>query len=96
MSLIAHKCLAAPGFAVERKELDKQIQFEVREAKRIQQEQQCSWSEALRLACDGPLDLKAPALCVSDADRRAVDDWRERHPFKGHDYQAKKAAATGN
>jgi hypothetical protein len=54
MSLLAHACYAARGFEAERRDLDRAIQAEVREAKRIQHEVGCSWSEALRLAADVP------------------------------------------
>jgi hypothetical protein len=50
MSKLAHATYAAPGFAAEKKVLAEQAQHEVREAKRIQQQTGCTWTEALRLA----------------------------------------------
>lgn len=53
MSHLAHSTYAAPGFEAEKKALDKQIQAEIAEAKRIQQQTGCTWTEALRLAKEG-------------------------------------------
>ncbi|MFN3888116.1 MAG: hypothetical protein ACK4MG_14270 [Aquabacterium sp.] len=50
MSAMAHACLAAPRMDAQRKELDLRIQAEIAEAKRIQQQTGCAWTEALRLA----------------------------------------------
>ena len=50
MSLLAHAVYAAPRFEAEKRDLDKAIQHETREAKRIQGQEGCSWTEALRLA----------------------------------------------
>lgn len=50
MSLMAHACRAAIRMESERRDLDQRIQAEVVEAKRIQQQTGCKWSEALRLA----------------------------------------------
>lgn len=50
--ILAHAVRAAPGLraAVQRKNLDRIIRDETAEAKRIQAQTGCSWSEALRLA----------------------------------------------
>lgn len=50
MSRLAHAVFGAPRFATEKRDLDRKIQLEVGEAKRIQTEKRCTWSEALRLA----------------------------------------------
>ena len=50
MSRLAHSVYAAPGFAAEKWDLDRRIQMEIREAKSIQHQTGCTWSEALRLA----------------------------------------------
>ena len=50
MSLLAHTTYGARGFAAEKRNLDKRIQAEIMEAKRIQKAAGCTWSEALRLA----------------------------------------------
>lgn len=50
MSLLAHATLGAPRMEADRRALDARIRHEVREAKRIQAEVGCSWTEALRLA----------------------------------------------
>ena len=57
MSLLAHACLMdlpisffTPERRAERRQLDATIQAEILEAKRIQQETACTWSEALYLA----------------------------------------------
>lgn len=54
MSLLAHACLMARGFEAERRALDKRIQDEAMEARRIQRQLGCSWSDALRLARQKP------------------------------------------
>jgi hypothetical protein len=38
--------------------LDKELQDEIKEAKRIQAQTGCAWSEALRIAAKTPLSLK--------------------------------------
>jgi hypothetical protein len=52
MAKLTHATFAAKGYDMrtKRKELDQRIQDEIIEAKRIQREHGCSWSEALRLA----------------------------------------------
>jgi len=50
MSFLGDAVYAAKGFALEKRELDCAIRFEVDEAKRIQRQIGCSWSEALRIA----------------------------------------------
>lgn len=50
MSLLADALYAAPRFGVQKKNLDARIQYEIEEAKRIQAQVKCSWSEALRIA----------------------------------------------
>lgn len=63
MSLLAHATYAIASvpassrmkLKVRKRELDEQIQFEIREAKRIQREVGCSWGEAVRLATRRPL-----------------------------------------
>jgi hypothetical protein len=53
MSRLAHATYAAPGFAAEKRAQAAQAQHEIREAKRIQAQTGCSWTEALRLAYRG-------------------------------------------
>lgn len=48
MSRLTHATYAAPGFEIERRELDKTIRAETLEAKRIQREEGCTWAEAMR------------------------------------------------
>ena len=50
MSLLEQTTFAAPGFEAEKRPLDATIQAEIIEAKRIQQQTNCTWSEALYLA----------------------------------------------
>lgn len=50
MSLLAHAVYGAPGFEAEKRDLDKRIQAEIREAHRIQEQTNCSYEEALRIA----------------------------------------------
>ena len=50
MSLLAHTTYAARGLEAQRRNLDKQIQAEAREAKRIQRATGCTWARALMLA----------------------------------------------
>lgn len=54
MSLLAHLVYGAPRMDVERKGLDARIQFEIREAQRVQTQTGCTWSEALRIAARAP------------------------------------------
>ena len=62
MSLLAHACLAAPGldFKAMRTALDERIQYEIREAQRIQEQTGCSWGEALRIAAGRDITLDIP------------------------------------
>lgn len=57
MSRLAHATYAAPGLDMRarRKAMAPQIQREVVEAKRIQQQTGCTWTEALRLAYKGEM-----------------------------------------
>ena len=50
MSALDHAIYAAPGFDAEKRALDAQIQHEIREAKRVQAQTGCTWTEALRIA----------------------------------------------
>lgn len=58
MSLLAHATYAVGkvpassrmNVKARKRELDAQIQFEIAEAKRIQEQVKCSWGEAIRLA----------------------------------------------
>jgi hypothetical protein len=50
MSLLAHTTYGARGFEAEKRALNKRIQAEIIEAKRIQQQTGCKWGEALQLA----------------------------------------------
>jgi hypothetical protein len=50
MSLLAHTTYGALGFSAQKDALVSQIQHEIKEAKRIQQQTECSWTEALRAA----------------------------------------------
>ena len=50
MSKLAHSVYGAPGFSKEKGALFQQIQAEIKEAKRIQEQLHCSWTEALLLA----------------------------------------------
>lgn len=47
---LLHAALIAPGMEREKKALLEQMQLEVRNAKRIQAQTGCSWTEALRAA----------------------------------------------
>lgn len=56
MSLLAHSIGAAINGESARRirhELDQKIRHETKEAKSIQKQTGCSWSEALRIAKDG-------------------------------------------
>jgi hypothetical protein len=50
MSILAHSLRAARGMHSSRRNLDREIAEETKEAKRIQQQLGCTWSEALRIA----------------------------------------------
>lgn len=50
MSILAHALYAAPNFRARIKVLDDHIQHEIKEAKRIKEQLNCSWDEALRIA----------------------------------------------
>lgn len=54
MSRLAHTVYGAPGFKAEKRALAATAQHEVLEAKRIQQQTGCSWTEALRHARQRP------------------------------------------
>lgn len=55
MSLLAHSIGAINGESARRirHELDQKIRRETKEAKSIQKQTGCSWSEALRIAKEG-------------------------------------------
>jgi hypothetical protein len=50
MNAIAHSTFAAPLMTTEKKALDQVIQAEISEAKRIQAQTGCTWTEALKAA----------------------------------------------
>jgi hypothetical protein len=50
MSILAHATYGASKFDAEKRDLDNRIQFEIAEARRIQQQTGCAWSDALRIA----------------------------------------------
>jgi hypothetical protein len=50
MSLLAHATYASRGFDIQKRNLDRRIKDETIEAKNIQKQTGCSWSEALRIA----------------------------------------------
>jgi len=50
MSLLAHAAFGYKMSQVERRNIDKDIQSEIRAAKIIQRETGCAWTEALLLA----------------------------------------------
>lgn len=50
MSALAHTTYAAPGFEAEKRALAAQAQHEIREARRVQAQTGCTWTEALRIA----------------------------------------------
>jgi hypothetical protein len=60
MSRLAHAIYGAKGFEAEKKALDKRIQAEIAEAKRIQRASGCGWSEALRVAASTPVKPAPP------------------------------------
>jgi hypothetical protein len=50
VSVLAHATYAAPGFDAEKRSLAAQAQREIVEAKRVQAQLGCTWTEALRIA----------------------------------------------
>lgn len=54
MSTLAHSTYAAPGFDAEKRALAAQAQREIVEAKRVQAQHGCTWTEALRIAHNRP------------------------------------------
>lgn len=50
MSRLAHAALGAPGLAAEKRAAHEEAQAAVVEAKRIQRELGCTWTEALHIA----------------------------------------------
>ena len=50
MNKIAHSTFAAPSMSIEKKALADVIQAEIKEAKRIQVQTGCTWTEALKAA----------------------------------------------
>jgi hypothetical protein len=50
MSILAHAVYGVRNFGAEKRTLNATIQHEIREAKRIQAQVNCTWAEALRLA----------------------------------------------
>lgn len=54
MNKIAHAVFGAPGFDTEKKDQANQAQHEIQEAKRIQRQTGCTWSEALKAAAHVP------------------------------------------
>lgn len=50
MSRLAHAALGAPGFATEKRAAHEESQAIIVEAKRIQRELGCTWTEALHIA----------------------------------------------
>ena len=50
MSILAHATLAGPGFEAEKRAMAATAQHEVRQAKHIQDQTGCTWTEALRIA----------------------------------------------
>ena len=49
MSILAHATYGALRFDMEKRDLAKQAQQEIAEAKRIQKQTGCTWGDALRL-----------------------------------------------
>lgn len=54
MSLLAHSTYGAPGFNTEKRALLHTAQHEIVEAKRVQAQTGCTWTEALRIAHNQP------------------------------------------
>lgn len=52
MSRLAHATYGAPGFEAEKRAAAIQAQHEIKEAKRIQQQTGCTWSDALRAVAE--------------------------------------------
>jgi hypothetical protein len=52
VSRLAHATYGAPGFGPERKALDAQRALEVKNAKAIQEQTGCTWTEALKAAAN--------------------------------------------
>lgn len=50
MSLLAHSTCGAPAFDAEKRALRYRAQQEIAEAKRVQAQTGCTWTEALRIA----------------------------------------------
>ena len=50
MSRLAHAALGAPGFATEKRAAHEESQAIIVEAKRIQRDLGCTWTEALHIA----------------------------------------------
>ena len=59
MSRLAHATFAAPGFEPEKRALARQAQLEVQQAKEIQARTGCSWTQALKEACEGRAETTA-------------------------------------
>jgi hypothetical protein len=53
MSLLAHATYGSTDFTIEKKSMSAKAQSEIVEAKRIQHQLRCTWTEALRIACKG-------------------------------------------
>lgn len=69
MSRLAHATFAAPGFESEKRALASQAQIEIRQAKEIQTRTGCSWTQALREACEG----RAETTALQTEDTATVD-----------------------
>lgn len=50
MSLLAHSTCGAPSFDAEKRAMRYAAQHEIVEAKRVQAQTGCTWTEALRIA----------------------------------------------
>ena len=66
MSLLAHLIYAAPRMDAEKRGLDARIQFEIREARRLQEQTGCTWTEALLMAARDLRDKDFEPLEASD------------------------------
>lgn len=60
MSRLAHVTFAAPGFEAEKRALARQAQLEVQQAKQIQARTGCTWTQALKEACEGRAEALTP------------------------------------
>lgn len=69
MSRLAHATLAAPGFEAEKRDMTATAQLEISQAKRIQQQSGCSWTEALLIA---HAKLTPPTFIIDNADIATV------------------------